>query len=373
MDVDITDDVMRLYIQHFIMNRSQEINVPGFVFFKLPNKTAIKVRQVVVPEDFFVNFEKAMAAKGKKAQAALYSVGKRFGYGFALLGEFSSIKDKSGRQLVEYINVINKFIEGTYATRIECKVNLDTKSATYFMEKPIVIEKLGYGYFLPLAAAAGLMAYLFQDPTIEGIQENFDTETGKGMLHYAPANSLMASGKEFFEEHNLSELEINADYTKLNSAKVLNHSNYSLRTLLDSKFFALNNGFLLNGHERYFILEVSALYLIEKDLKDYSEDIYNAAFTSGIRILNAVKAPSLKTITDYLSAFGWGDILITAQGNGYRAGVSYFPYNGLYKEASFLIFSGFLAGMLTTVFGKTIRFSKIESNVMRGYLELLLS
>ena len=371
--MDISDNIVRFYIQHFIMSKAQNIDVPGFVFFKLPGKASFFARQIVIPEAFFVNFESIMAAKGKETASAIYSAGKRFGYSFSLLGGFSNYNDKKGQQLVDYINVINKFIEGTYATKIDCKVDVDTKSCRYSMENPIVVGKLGYGYFLPLGAAAGLMAYLFQDPSIEGVLENFDLKEGNGILLYGPAGYLKGLGKKFFTETNLANLEPTADYIKLNAVRNLKNSDYSLRTLLDSKFFTFSQGFVMNGDQRYFILEVSALYLIENDLSAYSKEIYGAAFKTGIEILETVKNPSLKTLVDYLSAFGWGDILITKSGDKYKVGVEYFPYTKFYKDASFLIFSGLLAGMLSTISGKTVKFSKIEKNLVRGYFEVLFS
>ena len=190
--MDIKDSVVRFYIQNFIINKSQNIEVPGFVFFKLSGKTPIFVRQVIMPEDFFIYLEELLAKRGTDAQKSMYSAGKKFGYRFALLGGFSTIKDKRGKDFVDYINIINKFIEGTYASKIECTVNLDYKVCTYSVENFIAINKLGYGYFLPLGAAAGLMSYVFQDPSIEGVLEEFTKIEGKAVLTYAPSEYLKA-------------------------------------------------------------------------------------------------------------------------------------------------------------------------------------
>ncbi len=371
--MEIKDDIERFYIQHFIMSKSQNIETPGFVFFRLSGKTPLYARQVVMPEDFFVNLEKAMAKRGPETAGRLYSTGKRFGYRFSMLGNFSTCKDKPGRQLVSYIDVINKFIEGTYATRIGCDIDVDRKSVRYTMQNPVVVDKLGYGYFMPLGAAAGLMSYLFQDPSIEGVLEGFDLKSGMGSLLYAPSVDLISAGKSPSTERDLSGMEPTPEYEEFNRVRKLQYSDYSLRTLLDSKFFTFDRGFMMCGGERYFILEVSALYLIETNLRDYSGEIYNAAFDVGMQVLKGVKNPTTKTVSDYMSAFGWGDVLVASKGAAYFANSDYFPYAKFYRDASYLIFSGFLAGMLSTLSGRTVSFSTISKDVRQGYLRVSLS
>lgn len=325
-----------------------------------------------MPEDFFINLEMSMTKKGEKAQNLLYSAGKKFGYRFSLLGGFSNCSDKKGSELINYINIINKFIEGTYAEKIEFDTNPDTKISRYLMENPVVVNKLGYGYFMPLGAAAGLMAYIFQDNSIEGILENFDLHSKKGTLLYAPADYLTKQNKKFFRERNLSDTNPSTDYINLNRSAPLNHSNYSLKTLLDSKVFIFNNGVITNNGERYFIIEVSAIYILEKELGEYVGDIYGAAFKAGYDMLKNIEKLSIKTIMDYLSAFGWGDIIIIKENNKYRVNITHFPYMKLYNEINYSIFSGVLSGMLYAVTKEKIKFSKVQKSIMDGNLSISL-
>ncbi len=370
--MNIKDNVVRFYVQNFIINRSQNIEVPGFIFFKLSGKTPIFARQVVIPEDFFINLEKKISEKGEMAQQELYSAGKKFGYSFSLLGGFSNINDKKGQDLVNYINVINKFIEGTYALKVECNIDTVTKICNYSMEDPIVVSKLGYGYFLPLGAAAGLLSYIFQDSTIEGLLEKFDLATKKGDLLYAPAEHLKKENRLFFTETNLQDLEPTPEYLSFNQIRPLKYSRYSFEMLLDSKFFSFNKGVIMNNNERYFILEVSSLYIIEKELKEYSKEIYESAFKTGYMMLNGIQNASIETITDYASAFGWGDTVILKKKGGYVVNVDYFPYTKFYDEINYVIFSGFLAGMLSTVTNENIQFNKTTKTLSNGYLSVSL-
>jgi len=370
--MDVKDSAMRFYIQNFIISKYQNIETPGFVFFKLSGKSPIYARQVVMPESFFVNLEINIAKKGRIHQQSLYSAGKKFGYRFSLLGGFSNILDKKGHELINYLSMINKFIEGTYATKIEFKADIYTKSCNYLMENPIVVNKLGYGYFLPLGAAAGLLSYIFQDSSIEGILEHFDLKTDKGSLLYAPKGYLEKNNKQFFSEENLSGLEPTTDYINFNQVVPLKYSDYSFKMLLDSKLFSFNNGVITNNKERYFILEVSALYIIEKELFNYYEEIYDAAFKSGYAMLENIGKISIKTIIDYLSAFGWGNVLITEKDTRYIVNVNNFPYTKFYNKVNYSIFSGILSGMLYAVTKKKTIFNKFESNLLEGHLSISL-
>ena len=369
---DIKDNIVRFYIQNFIINKSQNIETPGFVFFKLSGKTPIFARQVIIPESFFINLEQLISKKDSHGAELLYSAGKKFGYHFALLGGFSNSKDKKLSDLPNYINIINKFIEGTYASKITCDLDLDTKSIKYYVDNFIAINKLGYGNFLPLGAAAGLMSYIFQDFTIEGVLENYNNENGSATLFYAPASYLEKNKKKFISETNLSNVKVGEEYISFNQVRTLKYSNYSLKTLLDSKLFSFNRGIILNNTQRYFILEVSALSFIEKELYNYSKDIYDAAFNAGSMIFENIKNSSIKTIIDYLSAFGWGDVLILKKNNAYIINVNYFPYTDLYKDVSYSIFSGLVAGMLSTILKSKIKFSKIEKQMTSGYISISL-
>mgnify|MGYP005839153827 CR=1 FL=1 len=369
--INIKDDVVRFYVQNFIINKSQNIEVPGFVFFRVSGKTPIYARQVIMPESFFVNLEIKLRDKGSVAQKALYSAGKKFGYRFSLLGGFPSSSDKSGSALVDYISVINKFIEGTYASRVDCKVNVDEKSCLYTIENFVIINKLGFGYFLPLGAAAGMLSYIFNDNSIEGIISDEVSAPGRVQnLYYAPKEIILLKSKNFFSESDLSGLQPTQEYVSFNQVRRLNCSSFSFKKLLDSKFFNFNKGIILNNSQRYFIVEVSALYLIEKELAGFSNEIYDSAFSAGEMAFMQIDAPSLSTVSDYLAAFGWGDVLVLEREGKFRVNSNYFPYTKFCSAINFTIFKGIVAGMLSVLSKRKVEFSKVESSISKGYLSV---
>ncbi|MDE1767975.1 MAG: hypothetical protein KGH62_01275 [Candidatus Micrarchaeota archaeon] len=360
------------YIKNYVMSKAATIGDPGFLLLKLSEKTPLFSRRVLIPEDFFVNLEKSIALKGPAAQGKLYLAGKKFGYAYATLGGFVTIKDRQGEDFINYVNLVNKQIEGTFAQKIDCKVDINTKYCIYDLQNFVIIEKLGYGYFLPLGGAAGLLAYIFQDKTIEGVVEKSDPSKAYAQLIYAPESYLKQNGKEFFEASDMSGLDPTPEYLRFNQVRHLNYSDCSLKKLLDSNVFQFVNGSILNNGQRYFTLEDNGFYMLEKELKDYQKEIHDAAFETGSKILAGIKGPNLQAVTDYVSAFGWGDMLMLPKEGKYAINIDYFPYTKFYKDVNYQLFVGMLEGMLSYVLKRNITFNKIEKNVNNGYLNISL-
>ncbi len=372
--MDIKDSVVRLYIQKFIINKSQNIETPGFVFFKVSGKTPIFTRQVILPEAFFVNLEKKMKDRGEKATAKLYSAGKKFGFRFALLGGFSKKGEKEGKALIDYINIINKFIEGTYASRIDCNVDLEKSVCEYDIDNFIVINKLGYGSFLPLGAAAGMLSFILNNSSIEGVIVEKEAGKQTNRLVYAPKEYLSKKFQNFISETNLDGLSPDQNYISFNSVKRLKNSQYSFQNLLESNLFTFNKGIIMHNNQRYFIVEVGAIYLVEKELKGFEKEIYQSAFEVGKQMISSKnKGNGLKTVIDLLAAFGWGDATIIKKGDKFVVNLDYFPYSKFYSEISFGIVRGIVEGLISSSTGEEIKFGKVEKMVSQGYLSISLT
>ena len=339
---------------------------------KISGKTPIFSRRVLIPETFLIELEKAMTLRGPDAQKALYSAGKRFGYAYAILGGFMTVKDKQDQDLLNYIDLVNKQIAGTYAKNIDFNIDFTRNVCTYDLKNFVIIERLGFGYFLPLGSAAGLISYILQDKTIEGIVEESDVDNGTARLTYAPSKYLDEMGKRFFHESELTGLEPSLEYIKFNELRQLKYSDYSLKKLIDAGIFVLEDGILISNNERYFMIDSDGFYLLELGLKQYAKEVYYAAFTAGVRILGNVKNPQNKTIIDYLSAFGWGDVTIMEANKKYVINVDYFPYTKFYNDIDYGMFSGMLSGMISCVAKRKIGFKQIKKTISNGYLSVSL-
>ena len=179
--------------------------------------------------------------------------------------------------------------------------------------------------------------------------------------------------KENLAETNLEGLEPTNEYIGFNQVKKLNYSAYSFKQLIENNAFDFKNGIIINGSQRYFILEVSAVYLLEKELADCSAELYSSAFDSGKQIMETTTFDkSLKTVSDLLSAFGCGDVLILKNSGKYTINFNYFPFSKFCKEIKFDFMRGLVSGMLSAVKNKEINFKSAKITLTQGYLSLSL-
>ncbi|MFA6049250.1 MAG: hypothetical protein WC792_04905 [Candidatus Micrarchaeia archaeon] len=368
----IKDTVVGLYIKNYLIPRNQILDKPGFIAFNLSGKSSIFVRQVIIPESFFVNLEKKLIEQlGDEGKQILYSTGKRFGYRFALLGNFVTKNSVSSDELQDNLAIITKFIEGTYASEISAQTNLAIPKVEFTISRFVVIEKLGYGYFLPLGAAAGLMSRLFDDPHIEcGQLPSLDN---KQRILCAPNIFLTGEKIQHFEETDLSKLEIERDYRALNEISQITNSTRSFQQMIDSKLFSYHEGIITRGEERYFIYEVSGLYLLELTLsnnKKTSSTFYDCAFQTGANSIVTEKTSA--DIINLLSAFGWGDPVILTKDGKYRVIVTHYPWTQFFSEISFQMFCGIVSGMLSKIANRPVNVKLTSKTTNQGSLAIVL-
>ncbi|MFH1752016.1 MAG: hypothetical protein ABH821_03720 [archaeon] len=347
----LKDNVLGFYVKHFLMPRAQILDKPGFIVFNVSGPNAVFARQVLIPEQFFVLLEKKVDKK------ILYSVGKKFGYRFALIGNFSRKGEISDGKLPEYIQMVNKFIEGTYASKIDCKIDLSIPRIEYFLDNFVVCNKTT-GYFLPLGAAAGMLSYILND-SIDG--KHLECESnGKSecKLEYS------LSEKDF----DFSCLSVSPDYLSMNSVKELLEKQLSLQKLIDASVFSFEKGILSCQNQRFFILEVSALYLLEKELP--KKVLENVSFETGKFIAETLSIGSLDSLSDFLTAFGFGEVVIFKEKSKLIVNLKYFPWTKFENEVSFVFVKSLLEGTITSVQKRQVLLSLIEKNVLQGSLTL---
>ena len=313
----IKDTVVSWYVKHYLMPRAQIIDTPGFVIFNVTGKIPIFARQVIMPELFFItletNIRKELGEEGKKL---LYSIGKKFGYRFAIMGNFSKRGKIPEKKLVDYINMVNKFIEGTYASNISCEIDLKIPEVNYSLKNFVVCSKIENGYILPLGAASGLLSYILNDTTIEGAhvacQGAGDNECKLVIAPYAHLKNTIKG--PVFNENNLDDLEFAQEYKSMNEIRKIKSSTYSFQQFINSKLFSFKEGIILRGDQRFFIYEISGLYMLENELlKDEltKNILYETSFEVGKKMLLDHKQNlTLNDLIDLLTAFGWGDVLI---------------------------------------------------------------
>jgi len=374
----IKDKVVSLFVKRFLMPRAQILDKPGFVIFNVTGKNPIFARQVIMPEYFLVLLEKNIRDRyGKEGEKLLYSTGKKFGYRFSIMGNFSKRGDIPDSKLPDYINMINKFIEGTYASDISCEVDINIPKVTYSLKNFVVCSKIENAYFLPLGAASGLISFLLNNKDIEGSHVGCQSQ-GKSRckIIYEPYAKLKEEiGSNVFRETDLNNLEIAPEYQSMNSDQPISNSNFTFKQFIDAGVFSFNQGIIMRGDQRYFIYEISGIYLLEMELGKNSEMekiMFEAAFDTGRHLLpDSKKEKNLQSVVDLLTAFGWGDIQIFTKQSKYIVSIKYFPWTKFYDKINFNVFNGILAGLLSVISGREVKFKDVKKDISQGNLNII--
>jgi hypothetical protein len=375
---DLKDSVVKLYVKRFIIPRALIFDKPGFVDFKISGKTNVLLRQILFPESFFILLEKKLVDEfGNEGEKALYSIGKRFGYSFAQNGRFENIKDHPGKKIVDWVVVASKFVEGTYASNISQNIDIDNKIVDYDLTNFVVCRKLGFDFFLATAGAAGIIAWLFQDPNIEGTMYDSKFENGNHVckVKCAPLETLNKEfSKKVYSEKNLDDLgQDMVAYQSFNKEVDIGYTK-SFQTFLDSKIFSYSDGIIsYKEKDRFFLMEVSGMYLIEKGMinEKMKKIMFDCAVSSGKELFTEFATKDLSTMMELLSALGWGKVFILSSGEKLKVIIKHFPWSKYYKDIDFLIIGGLISGIFSRAHNKNIVFNKPNIDISEGNLSLL--
>jgi hypothetical protein len=377
--MDIKDDVVRLYIKRFVIPKALIFDKPAFVDFKISGKTNVFARQILVPETFFIQLEKKIVQKYKDAgKSAMYSVGKKFGYSFSQLGRFENIKDHPGDGVKDWIIIASKFVEGTYASEIRQTADVSKNVVDYVLKNFVICRSLGYDFFLATGGAAGVIAWLLQNKDIEGYyyDSQFKGDEHTCKVKCAPFKTLKAiSKKDVFSETDLDDLKQDvASYNKFNEEVEISYTK-SFSNYLDAKVFTYENGIikLKSNGERFFLMEVSGLYLLELELKKRKMDreIFDVAYSVGKELFGGLEK-DIQPILELLVALGWGEIMLVSGGKSkLQLVINHFPWTNWYKDIDFSVASGLLSGIFSATYGRKINLGIPKVDMNNGYLALL--
>ncbi|MFA5931371.1 MAG: hypothetical protein WC821_03600 [archaeon] len=370
-----TNTLTSIFIKNFIIPRAQVLDQPGFVLFKMGGKSKIYSRQVIFPESFLVDLELELTKKfGDSAKKALYVAGKKFGVVFATMGNFFTISGYSEKQkFVEYIKLLNNFIEGTYAQKMYFEADIEIPKFNFHLDRFVGCNKSGLGFFLPTGAAAGLLCYLLERDDIEGIHEKCQGVGEKECLvTYAPGKFFKDNNIQFIDSNGYEKVNISPEYSNWNKVQPTKYSKDSFQKLLNSKFFSYNQGVIQKDSQRYFIFETSGIYILETDLKlnpGFLEVLLEVSIKQGVNLWE-VGAKNTQGLADFLTAFGWGDVLIMKKAGKYLVNIDYYPWTPLVDKSNFTIIQGILQGALSKIDNRIVIFSNKKTNFNTGALSI---
>jgi len=373
----IKDKVVSWYIKNYLIPRAQIFNQPGFVIFRISGKTNIYSRQFIMPESFYSDLERMIVAKmGKKGKELLYHAGKKFGWRFATVSNVMTIKDLSEQKFLAYANNLFKFIEGTYASEIKNKVDLEKNMVIFTTKNFIICEQSGQGYFLSAGGAGGLWAKLLENPMIEGVHPVCQ---GRGNSNHcklvcSTPDILRDYDDEVFIETNVKNLEVDSTYRSINKVMPTSFSQKSFDDLLKSNIFIYKKGIIKKEHERFFVVETSSMYLIEKEFQKNRKALdilYKSSINTGRNMAASFSLSSTMALMDLLTAFGWGDVLVENKSGKIRIIMKYFPWTRFAKDIKFIAMRGLIEGMLLEILKKKIHLKLSDKKTEAGGISLI--
>jgi len=238
----VKDKVASWFIKNIVMPGSQIFNKPGFISMHITGlKSAVYLREIVIPEFFFVNLEKKIIEKlDKNGAKLLYSAGKKFGYQYAQSGGFPTINSVNQNLFEKFCYVLVRYTESTYANKIEHVLFYTKKRMDFLFDNFVICPSNGLGYFLMEGGVAGIWSFIVQDKSVEGLKLECQ---GRGdklcKLIVAPKEELKKfSSSDLKTESILEDFESVSKYMGLNKFQVTQNSTVSFQKMLDTKTFS---------------------------------------------------------------------------------------------------------------------------------------
>ncbi|MEF8880104.1 MAG: hypothetical protein V5A64_06930 [Candidatus Thermoplasmatota archaeon] len=374
----IKDKVVNWFIQNVLAPKKEIIDKPGFVVTTFTEENQVTyLRELFLPEKLLEDLENNVINKyGDKGKQTLYSAGKKFGYLYAQLSNFPTIKDYSEKDMSNFISLLVKYMETTFSKNADYKTNFDEKTLFLSFEDYVVCRHNGYGYILTEGGSAGLWSYLMQDKSIEAIQlECEGRENDKCNILCESSDKLIEKIDErFYKELELPEKRLNESYKAMNEIRPSSYSNNSMKDLINSNFFRYEGGsFFYNGN-RFFGCESHILYLLEKEISKLEEGekiIFETCFEYGKTLRRTYSDTDYSGfLTDFFPAIGFGDITVLSQKEPTVASI-YYPWTRFSEESNFIIFRGILSGFVSDATGEKVIFDTYETDI-NNYLTLTI-
>ena len=338
-----------------VLTKMSKINVPGYISSEFINSEGKKVfeRVVFLPEDFFLELENLIIKKyGNKGKNDLYCIGKKFGYRFALLFNFS------GTNIEKSLSIILRFLETLYAEKITIKkIDLSNKIIVIDTKDMIVTSKDGHGYILPLGGFAGICSYLLKD--------NFiwcrSTKVAEGIYELTSSPKTSMDKVEFNVDCEIDLDLVDDNYESYNSATIRDDSQFNMEKLVEFGIITYERGKLnLFSIFRMVPVEIFLLYLMEMlDEEMIFQACYNTFYKISTFIVNK-NIDSKTYIAQILTALGFGVVIVVVNKDKMVFNFTGYPWMPEKRGRKFNIVKGIIIGFVNGSSGKTINLDKID-------------
>jgi predicted hydrocarbon binding protein len=353
----------------------EKYDQPGMLLAQFDSPMGkIYTRIILIPEDILVNFENLQVKKNPSNAAKLYSMGKNVGYNIAHVFKSSSMKSQGKADVEKFINFMTRFNFSTWAQSVDIlKLDAEKKIFNIKYSGHVVCRKNGKGYLLVEGMYGGFLAYTFNDKTVESVKLKCQGRGDKFCEEcISPRSFFTANNIKFFKaEPELLNFNDNK-YLQMNALKPCQYATSSLKKLIEQKIFQLTGMHIKYKDMSMINISDVFIYILEMNLDNKSKDmLYDISFESGKSIKNI---PNTSFIVNFISALGWGDLLIQSAGGKVAAKLDMFPWRYEEKDiADFSLFSGFISGLLSSYYKKDLRLRKIKKTYVGNSFSVLMT
>ena len=373
----VKDRVVTWFIKNVIVPKREIIEHPGFVINTFGGKNQpIYLREFFLSEQLFELIENRIVEHyGEQGKQALYSAGKKFGYLYASVSNFPTVKNITKKEFLDFAYFLVRYIETLFAMDAQHEIDLENKIFNMYVKDYIICRNNGLGYIMTDGGIAGIWSYALSDKTIEGTQLECQGR-GNDRCHIicAPEKKLKEKNNEFFTEISLPETKIDDVYKKLNEVRRTTYSNNSLKDLINANFFQYKGGVLSYKKDRFFASDSHLLYILENEivkLEDGEQFLFDICFEYGKFVREAYGEKNYKKfISDYYPALGFGDINIFDPDN-LKVGSLYYPWTIFSEKSRYIIFRGIMSGFISDSIGKRVEFRNFDLKIS-NYLTLTI-
>lgn len=373
------DKIVSWFLRNIMLPRIEDIENPGFIVLRLAGKKSeTYLRELMFPEDLLASIEKKAVSKyGETGKQAMYSAGKKFGWEYASASTFNRKGESTPQEMESFSFNLVRYIECSFASGLTHELDLKNDLFKINMDKFVICSKDGLGYLMSSGGIAGIWGYMMNDKSVEGIELKCQGRGDKMCeVVCAPGATLKKLGYDpKFSELNLTDNKLTSEYLALNKISKVSYATKSLKDMVSSGIFEYGHGIMKFKDNRYFLLESGCIYLIEKQLTalEGGEDlIFDSAFEFGSSLIKKGRQ-NMAFITDYMSALGWGDVYVSVKNQEYRVVSSFYPWTSYAKDSKFITFRGLVSGMISEIVGKQIKLANVQSSLVSGHLDLIVS
>jgi len=362
----VKDKVVTWWIQNIVLPKREIIDQPGFVVTTFTEGTKrVYLRDLFLPEKLFELIENIVVETyGFQGRQALYSAGKKFGYIFASLSNFPTIKDTSLDEISKFAYLLVRYIEGTYAQEAQHEVDWGKKFFSISFDNYIICRDNGIGHIMTEGGIIGIWSFGMQDTHVEGAQLQCQGRgDSKCVVLCGPEDELEKTITVNFTEYDMPNLKLDATYRNMNEIRPTKYSKNSLKNLLTAGFFSYKKGILSYKEQRFFHCDSHILFILEQELtslEDGENILFNACYEFGKLLRQSYgKNDFVKFIPDFFSALGFGDIFVV-DSHPVKISFFYFPWTTYCKDLKFLIIRGIMSGIVSDSLGKEIIFHSYD-------------